>query len=59
MEKLCDIEEFVQTFEESDNKEDFSHKNEGYVVRVHFEKNAYSATDAVKHYLKQIAQLKY
>jgi len=33
--------------------------NEGYIVRVHFGKEDYSATDAVKHYLKQIAQLKY
>ncbi len=41
-------------------KEDsFAHLNEGYVVRVHFGKENYSATDAVKHYLKQIAQLKY
>lgn len=36
-----------------------THVNEGYIVRVHFGKEDYSATDAVKHYLKQIAQLKY
>ncbi len=36
-----------------------THLNEGYVVRVHFSRDDYSATDALKHYLKQIAELKY
>lgn len=36
-----------------------THLNEEYVVRVHFSKEDYSATDAFKHYLKQIAELKY
>lgn len=36
-----------------------THLNEGYVVRVHFSMEDYSATDALKHYLKQIAELKY
>ena len=44
----------------SGNDVDWStHLNEGYVVRVHFGKDSYSATDALKHYLKQIAELKY
>lgn len=44
----------------SDKNGDLStHLNEGYVVRVHFSKDDYSATDALKHYLKQIAELKY
>lgn len=41
-------------------KEDvLTHLNEGYIVRVHFSKDNYTATDALKHYLKQIAELKY
>ncbi len=36
-----------------------THLNEDYVVRVHFSRDDYSATDALKHYLKQIAELKY
>lgn len=40
-------------------EEALTHRNEEYVVRVHFGNEDYSATDAVKHYLKQIAQLKY
>ena len=49
------LEEFV-----SGNDGDLStHLNEGYVVRVHFSRDDYSATDALKHYLKQIAELKY
>ncbi len=36
-----------------------THLNEGYVVRVHFSMEDYSATDALKQYLKQIAELKY
>ncbi|MDE6530155.1 MAG: hypothetical protein K2K96_05205 [Lachnospiraceae bacterium] len=40
--------------------EDLSiHLNEGFVVRVHFSKDDYSATDALKHYLKQMAELKF
>lgn len=45
---------------EADKRGDLStHLNEGYVVRVHFGRDDYSATDALKHYLKQIAELKY
>ena len=36
-----------------------THLNDGYVVRVHFGQEDYSATDALKRYLKQIAELKY
>ncbi|TCL57608.1 hypothetical protein EDD76_108143 [Kineothrix alysoides] len=49
------LEEFV-----SIAKGDLStHLNEDYVVRVHFSQNDYSATDAMKYYMKQIAELKY
>ncbi len=49
------LEEFI-----SDKEGNLStHLNEGYVVRVHFSMEDYSATDALKHYLKQIAELKY
>lgn len=49
------LEEFI-----SGKKGDLStHLNEGYVVKVHFSMEDYSATDALKHYLKQIAELKY
>ena len=69
-EKLWNIEEIeinkklpvkrkLKNFTESISEESLTHLNEGYVVRVHFAKGDYSATDAVKHYLKQIAQLKY
>ncbi len=69
-EKLWDIEEMeidkelsvkekLQNFVYGIEEEPLTHMNEGYVVRVHFGKENYSATDAVKDYLKQIAQLKY
>ncbi len=49
------LEEFA-----SDKNNDLSiHLNEGYVVRVHFSKDDYSATDALKDYLRQVAELKY
>lgn len=41
-------------------EDDFTtHLNDGYVVRVHFGKENYSATDALKQYLRQISELKY
>ena len=69
-EKLWNIEEVeidkeqpvkdkLQQFFNHMEEENCTHINDGYVVRVHFGKENYSATDAVKHYLKQIAQLKY
>ena len=36
-----------------------THLNDGYVVRGHFGQEDYSATDALKQYLKKIAELKY
>lgn len=36
----------------------FTHLNDGYVVRVHFGNSDYTATDALKHYIKQMAELK-
>lgn len=68
-EKLWDIGEIEIDRKQSvkDKMEGFSHhiaealehKNEEYVVRVHFGDGDYSATDAIKHYLKQISQIKY
>lgn len=48
------MEGFGQQIEEA-----LTHRNEEYTVRVHFGSGDYSATDAIKLYLKQIAQLKY
>lgn len=59
IDKMQPIEKRLKEFI-SDKKGDLStHLNEGYVVRVHFSMENYSATDALKHYLKQIAELKY
>lgn len=59
IEKDLSVEEKLRRAADYIKEESFAHINEGYVVRVHFGKENYSATDAVKHYLKQIAQLKY
>ena len=59
IEKDLPVEEKLKRATDYIKEDSFSHVNEGYVVRVHFGKDNYSATDAVKHYLKQIAQLKY
>lgn len=59
VDKELSINDKVQNFTQSINEENLTHMNEGYIVRVHFGKEDYSATDAIKHYLKQIAQLKY
>ena len=59
IEKDLPVEEKLKRAANYIKEDSFSHVNEGYVVRVHFGKDNYSATDAVKHYLKQIAQLKY
>ncbi len=59
IEKDLPVEEKLKRAADYIKEDSFSHVNEGYVVRVHFGKDNYSATDAVKHYLKQIAQLKY
>ena len=59
IEKDLPVEEKLRRAADYIKEDSFTHLNEGYVVRVHFGKEDYSATDAVKHYLKQIAQLKY
>ena len=59
IEKDLPVEEKLRGAADYIKEDSFAHVNEGYVVRVHFGKENYSATDAVKHYLKQIAQLKY
>ena len=59
IEKDLPVEEKLKRAADYIKEDSFSHVNEGYVVRVHFGKDNYSATDTVKHYLKQIAQLKY
>lgn len=48
-----------QEIREVEGEDLSTHLNEGYVVRVHFSKDDYSATDALKHYLKQMAELKF
>lgn len=58
-EKDLSVKDKRKNFNDCMQEETLTHVNEGYVVRVHFGKEDYSATDAVKHYLKQIAQLKY
>lgn len=58
--KIDKMQPIEKKLEESGKEGDLStHLNEGYVVRVHFSMEDYSATDALKHYLKQIAELKY
>ena len=57
--KELSVKNKIQNFDRGIKEETLTHMNEGYIVRVHFGKEDYSATDAVKHYLKQIAQLKY
>lgn len=59
IEKDLPVEEKLKRVTDCMKEDSLAHENEGYVVRVHFGKENYSATDAVKHYLKQIAQLKY
>ena len=57
--KMQPIEKKVEEYISGKEGDLSTHINEGYVVRVHFSKEDYSATDALKHYLKQIAELKY
>ena len=59
IDKELSVKNKIQNFAHGIKEENLTHMNEGYIVRVHFGKEDYSATDAVKHYLKQIAQLKY
>jgi len=53
------IEKKLEEIRSGKNGDLSTHLNEGYIVRVHFSVEDYSATDALKHYLKQIAELKY
>ena len=59
IDKELSVKDKLKNFAPYIKEETLTHMNEGYVVRVHFGEEDYSATDAVKHYLKQIAQLKY
>lgn len=52
MENLQDLENI-----EEENQPAYS--KEGYVVRVHFSEDDYSATDALRYYLKQMTELKF
>ncbi|MDE5780228.1 MAG: hypothetical protein K2I03_01940 [Lachnospiraceae bacterium] len=49
------LDDFVNDIKETS----LTHLNNGYVVRVHFSDKNYSATDALKDYLKQISQLQF
>lgn len=59
IDKTHPVEKKLKEFASGKNRDLSTHLNEGYVVRVHFSRDDYSATDALKHYLKQIAELKY
>lgn len=59
IDKMQPIEKKVEEYISGKEGDLSTHINEGYVVRVHFSKEDYSATDALKHYLRQIAELKY
>lgn len=55
--KMKNIEEKASSIDIGD---EFEHVNEDYVVRVFFAANTkYSATDALKDYIKQVTVLKY
>ena len=57
--KKLPVKRKLKNFTEDIGEKSLTHLNGGYVIRVYFSHENYSATDAVKHYLKQIAQLKY
>lgn len=59
IDKMQPIDKKLEEFISSKEGDLSTHLNEGYVVRIHFSMEDYSATDALKHYLKQIAELKY
>lgn len=55
--KMKSIEDKAFSIEATDV---FEHSNEGYVVRVFFTNSTnYSATDALKDYIRQVSVLKY
>lgn len=53
------VEDKLEEFSSNIKGDLTTHLNEDYVVRVHFSQENYTATDAFKHYLQQIAELKY
>lgn len=59
IDKELSVQRKMEIFKNNVPEQSLTHMNKGYTVRVHFGKEDYSATDALKHYLKQIAQLKY
>lgn len=59
IDKMQPVEKKIEKFVSGKESDLFTHLNEGYVVRVHFSTEDYSATDALQQYLKQIAELKY
>lgn len=46
-------------FADDINGVSLEHLNNGYTIRVHFSDTNYSATDALKDYLKQISRLQF
>lgn len=42
-----------------ESEDPYTHINQGYVVKVSYSDTDYTATDALKNYLRQIANLKY
>lgn len=42
-----------------ETKDPYTHINQGYVVKVSYSNTDYTATDALKNYLRQISNLKY
>ena len=56
MEMQDKAEVFSEQIESNSNQDDTElvHRNGEYVVRVHFSDSDYTATDALKHYLRQM-----
>lgn len=59
VDKMDSIEKKMNRLVSTSGGDPFTHLNGEYVVRVHFGKEGYTATDALKHYLRQMAELKY
>ena len=56
MEMQDKAEVFLEQIKSNSNQDDTElvHRNGEYVVRVHFSDSDYTATDALKHYLRQM-----
>ena len=56
MEMQAKAEVFSEQIESNSNQDDTElvHRNGEYVVRVHFSDSDYTATDALKYYLRQM-----